>query len=123
TDPRSIRATRRLHAPFEPRGAKDLSLRRKLGQALKEIGAEFVRSEGGESEQRLSPKIVTRPARRGFFRPASKVHVLELLEAVGPVACYGLCTVEFVRRPHAGSTAVPIFGRYDVSGRILLFEQ
>ena len=46
-----------------------------------------------------------------------------MIEAVGPVALYGLHSVELARLPVNGSILVPVFGRYCAPGRIILFEQ
>lgn len=82
-----------------------------------------VRDDGVVDRRRRGPRIVTRKAERGFHHPVGKKQVLELLEAVGPVACYGLRTVELVRRPHDGNSVAPVFGRYQAPGRLLLYEQ
>jgi hypothetical protein len=44
------------------------------------------------------------------------------LEAIGPVALYGLRSVELARASSA-ATSVPAFGHYFVPGRIVLYEQ
>jgi hypothetical protein len=94
-----------------------------VGRALKESGLQSIREDGVANRRLLGPRIVTRRAGRGFHHPVSKKEVLQLLEAVGPVACYGLRSVEFVRRPRDGNLVVPVFGRYQVPGRLLLYEQ
>src|SRR5207237_6278007 len=43
--------------------------------------------------------------------------------AVGPVAFYGLRSIELARSPANASISMPVFGRYCVPGRIILFEQ
>jgi hypothetical protein len=71
----------------------------------------------------LRLRIVVRQPRKGFHHPAGKQNVLEILAAVGPVAFYGLRSVELARAPSNASTSAPAFGRYRVPGRIVLFEQ
>jgi hypothetical protein len=122
TDPKAIRAARRLRAPREGRGVGDLRRRRELGRNRKVAGAE----PGGrkpEQNGQLRFRIVMRESRPGFHHPADKQDVLEMLKAVGPVAFYGLRSIELARSPANGSTSAPVFGRYSVPGRIILFEQ
>jgi hypothetical protein len=123
TDPRSIRASRRIRAPFESRSAGDLSLRRTLGRMLKELdGVEIPDgSKGDQSVTRL--RILWRQPSPGFHHPIGKQEVLELLKSIGPLAMYGLRSIELVRAPALGSTSLLVFGRYEAPGRILLFEQ
>src|SRR5206468_818457 len=122
TDPKAIRAARRLRAPREGRGVGDLRRRRELGRNRKVAGAE----PGGrkpEQNGQLRFRIVVRESRPGFHHPADKQDVLEMLKAVGPVAFYGLRSIELARSPANASVSMPVFGRYYVPGRIILFEQ
>ena len=121
TDPKAIRAARRLRAPREGRGVGDLSRRRELGRNRKVAGAELV---GRKLEQngQLQLRIVVRESRPGFHHPADQQDVLEMLKAVGPAAFYGLRSIELARSP-ANASIMPVFGRYYVPGRIILFEQ
>jgi len=64
-----------------------------------------------------------RKSRPGFHHPADKQDVLEVLKAVGPVAFYGLRSIEFARSPANGSISTLVLGRYCLPGRIILFEQ
>lgn len=121
TDPKAIRAARSVRAPREKRSAGDLSQRRELGQIRKAVGAEVGRGKLGHSE--VPVRIVVSECRPGFHHPAGKRDVLEMLKAVGPVALYGLRSIELARSPANGSTSSPVFGRYCVPGRIILFEQ
>src|SRR6266540_6399903 len=122
TDRKAIRAARRLRAPGEGRGVGDLSQRRELGRNRKVAGYGV---DGRKLEQngQLRLRIVVRESRPGFHHPADKQDVLELLKAVGPVAFYGLRSIELARSPANASISTPVFGRYCVPGRIMLFEQ
>jgi len=64
-----------------------------------------------------------RKTRPGFHHPAGKEDIWEILESVGPVAFYGLRSIELVRAPDNAVTSAPVFGRYCVPGRIILYEQ
>src|SRR5437773_3030423 len=120
TDPKAIRAARRIRAPREGRGVSDLSQRRELGRELKKIGTATGQKDCGQKGHAPLPFIVKKP-RRGFHHPVGKRDVFEMLTAVGPVAFYGLRSVELTRASTNASTLV--LGQYRVPGRIILFEQ
>jgi hypothetical protein len=126
TDPRDIRAARRVRAPAQGRGTDDLSRRREVGRAHKEAGV--ARESGIPSADRLNGpsrlRIIVRPPRNGFHHPAGEPAILALLNNLGPVAYYGLRTIEMARAPaNASAAAGLLFGRYHVPGRIVLYEQ
>ena len=122
TDPKTIRASRRVRSPREGRGVGDLSRRRELGRIGKAVGAQVGSGEFLTTGQ-LRPRIIVRTSRPGFHHPAGKAAIWEILESVGPVAFYGLRFIELVRAPDNARTSVPLFGRYCVPGRIILYEQ
>lgn len=122
TDPRAIRAARRLRAPDENRGVGDLSRRRQLGRAFKLVAAVPAESQQ-HSQVPIRPRIIIRRPRPGFYHPLSKSDILKLLEEVGSVAAYGLRCIELVHSPPKRSHGVRRFGRYEVPGRIVLYEQ
>jgi len=121
TDPRRIRARRRIHAPFETRGARDLSLRRKMGQLLRQLNGTTV--SGRTDSHNKGPRIILRRTNAGFHHPAGKREIIRFLDSIGPIALYGVRVVEVARRPVMSGRASPVFGRYEAPGRILLFEQ
>ena len=121
TDPRRIRAGRRLHAPFESRGSRDPSLRRKLGRSLPELNGTPGLDRAGSF--RAGPRIILRKTHPGFHHPAGKREIIQFLHSIGPIALYGLRVVEVVRTPDVTGRASLVFGRYEAPGRILLFEQ
>src|SRR6266496_1820341 len=121
TDPKSIRAARRVRALREGRGVGDLGRRRELGRERKGISATARKVERRQSGQ-LPLRFVVQKPRAGFHHPAGKQDVLKMLQSVGPVAFYGLRSVELSRSPAGGSTSLPVFGRYALPGRIILFE-
>src|SRR5437879_694217 len=149
TDPKIMHASRRVRAPREGRGVGDRGRRRALRRKGKEAGVDARESQGrashsvravGKNQQAPSAsrgaqgtdapsqrgqsklRIIVQQPRVGFNHPADKQDVLELLKAVGPVAFYGLRSIELARSPANGSTSAPVFGRYSVPGRIILFE-
>ncbi len=122
TDPRLIRARRRIHAPFEPRSAGDLSLRRELGRMLKELTG--IPLQGDDvNPRKLHLRIITRQSNSGFHHPVGKTEVLEFLKSLGPLAFYGVRIIELARSPAPTDVTSLVFGRYEVPGKILLYEQ
>jgi hypothetical protein len=122
TDPRLIRATRRIQAPFEPRSTGDLRRRRELGSMLKEL--EAIPRQGDNAKPRiLHLRIITRQPNSGFHHPVGKNEVLGFLKSLGSLAIYGLRIIELARSPAPTDVTSMVFGRYEVPGRILLIEQ
>ena len=93
-----------------------------MGRIGKAVGAQVGSGEFLTTGQ-LRPRIIVRTSRPGFHHPAGKAAIWEILESVGPVAFYGLRSIELVRAPDNARTSVPLFGRYCVPGRIILYEQ
>jgi len=123
TDPQTIRAARRIRAPFEPRNAGALVVRRRWAGILKQLGATAELDKSITQDWRSRPWIFVRRPHPGFYHPIGKREVLHLVEAVGPVALYGLRSIELVRASSEAGVPSMIFGRYEVRGRILLYEQ
>src|SRR5258708_26813301 len=122
TDPRLIRATRRIQGAFEPRSAGDLSRRRKLGRMLKELEA-IPRQKDNAKPGNLHLRIITRQPNSGFHHPVGKTEVLGFLKSLGSLAIYGLRIMELARSPAPTDATSMVFGRYEVPGKILLYEQ
>ncbi|PWU11213.1 MAG: hypothetical protein C5B50_23845 [Verrucomicrobia bacterium] len=123
TDPRPIRAVRRVRAPFEPRAVGDLSRRRKLGLRIKKVNGIALSSGKGRNLLQSRPRILWREPHPGFHHPTTKQDIAQLLIAIGPSGIYGLRSVELTRAPVGGGACSLVFGRYEAPGRILLFEQ
>ena len=122
TDPKAIRALRRTRSPFNKRCVGDLSLRRKI--VLQREGAGVLSTQGlpnKNSHSRL--RIIIQPPRPEFHHPVGECELLELLNAVGPIARYGLHSIELARASVDASSSAVIFGRYCAPGRIILYEQ
>jgi hypothetical protein len=122
TDPPTMRAARRLRAPREDRNAGILD--RRLGRMLKETGA-VAEPEPLPSLEPVParPRVVVQPPRPGFHHPAGKPEILEVLRAIGPLAIYGVRTIELTRRHRGRAAAALTFGSYRVPGTIVLYEQ
>lgn len=114
--PRPLLAQRRLAAPF-------LTVRQEARlRADREVDSE---PSTVVSHEFKMPRIMTTPARPGFFHPASARDLHAVLRRLGPVAAYGLRVIALRQRP-AGATDVASalrFGSFEVPGRLILFEQ
>src|SRR5262245_8682922 len=122
TDPKAIRALRRARSPRDKRSVGDLSLRRGIGLQRKAAGTLSAQSPPNKNGQ-PPLRILIQPPRRGFHHPAGKRDLLELLNSVGPIARYGLRSIELARTPASGSSSALAFGRYCAPGRVILFDQ
>ena len=122
TDPRAIRAARRLAAPRDPRGAGDLGLRRRLGRLLRGLDGAALPAAGGAAAPAALPRVVEAPPRPGFHHPAGRGEVSRFLARLGPEALYGLRSVELCRGPAWLPDAIPCFGRLRVPGRVALHD-
>ena len=71
-------------------------------------------------DRHLEPRILIQKPSPSFCHPATRTDIRDLLRAIGPIALYGLRTVELICGPSDGSL---VFGRYEAPGRILLFHQ
>lgn len=64
------------------------------------------------------------PARPGFVHPATRRDIKELLEFFGPLAIYGLQSVELRQAVDTGGACRRmLIARLDVPGRVVLYEQ
>jgi len=123
TDPRDVRAARRVRAPLERRGANDASLQGQQKRILKHTGLAATPSKSLVRNMQWRPRIIERAASHGYYHPAGKRDIMRLLETVGPIAVYGLRSIELTRAPVRRGVALPVFGRYRVPGTVLIYEQ
>ena len=121
TDPKVLRAIRRLREPFQTRSAGDRRFRRRSAQGLKELGVTVESNRKAKCPQKLQLRILIQEPGPGFYHPASSKDILAVFREVGPLALYGLRAVELVRLPVASGSLN--FGRYEAPGRIILFAQ
>jgi hypothetical protein len=68
-------------------------------------------------------RIIIQPPRPGFHHPLGKRDLLEVLNSIGPIARYGLRSIELARTPAGTASSALVLGRYCAPGRIILFEQ
>ncbi len=90
---------------------------------LKELNGGAVALDSAGTPFRSHPRVTSQPPSPRFHHPAGRKEVLRFIEAVGPVAIYGLRSVELVRAHSPSGVPCLVFGRYEAPGRILLFEQ
>jgi hypothetical protein len=123
TDPRKLRAARRILWPRQARGHADPIRTRRRLRRLKLAGlAPDVRLLLTFEDPR-SPRIFVRRPRPGFLHPVSPAEVLRLLRFVGAEAIYGLSEVGLVQAPDTPAHGQPPLGRALMPGRIVLYEQ
>jgi hypothetical protein len=102
TQPRRLRAPRRVRAPFEPR-------RRDLGSVTVQPAVP-------------NPRVhVSRPP-AGFFHPATRADVVALLRLAGEECTYGLRAVRLAVVGCAPGERL-LFGRLIVPGEVVLYAQ
>src|SRR5438045_5580450 len=99
TDPKVLRAIRRLREPFQTRGTGDRRFRRRSVQGLKELGVTVESNRKAKRPQNLQMRILVQKPGPGFYHPASSKDILAVLRDIGPLALYGLRAVELVRSP------------------------
>jgi hypothetical protein len=90
---------------------------------LKEAGIVYEFDNSDSHEEKVKPRISVRQPKPGFFNPASKEDITQLLEFVGPEAMYGLQKIEYVSASNIEATVFPPFGRLKVPGCIVLYQQ
>jgi hypothetical protein len=120
TDPAAIRAARRSASPRGSRAESEPAKRRRA-LAWKAIGLSV--PEQPDQVGSVEPVRVraTRP-RAGLIHPLRRRQVLETLDFFGPLATYGLRTVE-LRHADLESQGVPVLARLRVPGTVILYEQ
>jgi len=123
TDPRRVRAVRRLSSPQVQRSEGDTSGRMRVGRVLKESGLLSTYELENQKHVVVRPRIVVRRPTPGFYHPAAQGRVQEILETVGPTGFYGLKTVELSRRSEMDGAGSGLLARYISPDRIMLFEQ
>ena len=87
------------------------------------MGIAHVFESGKGVSESVQPRIIVQEPQRGFFHPASKSDILEVLGAVGPEVTYCLTTISLSRAPQATRNGLPPLGRLSVPGNIIIFEQ
>lgn len=125
TVPRRIRAATRVRAPYEPRGYADQSSRHLLARALKESGIvpDAVPVPDRDMRPAPLPRLIVKRPRSGYFHPASKAEILELLRFFGEECIYGLRTIELLQTGRGYRDGEVLLGSLLVPGRIVLYEQ
>src|SRR4051812_25360527 len=122
TDPDYIRAARRLQKPDGKRDDGDLTRAQNVRRRLKENGIVFSAQSIASGTRRVWPKILVQMPSEGFHHPAEKRDILAYVKTLGPVAIYGLRSVELMRTAFRRKNMLQL-GRYEAPGRIMLFEQ
>src|SRR5262245_31076990 len=124
TDPLPVRASRRAAAPRGKRNDADPSLRRRLGQLVRHMGADWSDRAAPRAAVDVSalPRIIEHRPRRGFHHAAQREDVTQLLAYLGSGATYGIRSIELCQCPATTPRGLPKFGSLCVPGRIRLYE-
>ena len=124
TDPRRIRAARRLRAPYAPRRAGDPHRAHALARALKLAGClpSAWAAPPDRADAPLPPVHVRRP-RAGYLHPANKADVVALLRFFGAPCTYGLRAVELIPGPAGAAPGRHPLGRLHAPGTVRLYDQ
>jgi hypothetical protein len=121
TDPPDIRAERRIKAPRKRRGQEEVA-RRRVRRLRKELRVEDQERTVSNAGPPHRVDIVVVPARRGYFHPLKPAEIRRAFEFFGPLAVYGIRSVEMRPLVQRSARGVPI-ARLQVPGKIVLFEQ
>lgn len=116
-----MRAARRTDAPGRRRGAEPGVIRRQA-RLLRAAGIAPVGDEVGREGRRATLRIHGVAARPGFVHPLGRPGIRELLAFVGPLATYGVRSIELARAVDDASAAVRLAG-LQVPGVVRLYEQ
>ncbi|HWS64163.1 MAG TPA: hypothetical protein VN325_15510 [Steroidobacteraceae bacterium] len=122
TDPRVIRAIRRILDPRAPRADSH----RRGGRGGESVDRFGVGPSSAESQPPAAPlriRVTEAAARPGWLHAASRRDVLRFLRLLDPDLLYGVRQIALAQAPaEAGGTGL-LFGRFVSIGRIELFEQ
>ena len=116
TQPRSILAARRAGAPHRSRGDEPLAAHRQR-RLISDLGVELREDDDGRW-----PRIRVGRSRPGFLHPIGRREIVEVLTFFGPLARYGLRSIE-LRQSVGEESGSLTLARLLVPGRIILYEQ
>lgn len=96
-----------------------------LTRAMKESGIVPSTIPATDLDKKAAPlpRLIVKRPRSGYFHPARKIEIFDLLRFFGEECTYGLRTIELLqcgRRHRAGEI---VFGTLLIPGRIVLYEQ
>lgn len=124
TRPRPVLAASRVRAPYESRGANDMTALRREARRLKENGIILAGSAKHEGELLAPlPRFIVQQPSAGHYHPASKRDIIEVLRFFGEEYTYGLCRIVLARASASSESGRLVFGRLLVPGTIILYEQ
>jgi len=116
TQPRSMLAARRAGAPHRSRGDEPLAAHRQQ-RLISDLGVELREDDDGRW-----PRIRVGRSRPGFLHPIGRGEIVEVLTFFGPLARYGLRSIE-LRQSVGEESGSLTLSRLLVPGRIVLYEQ
>ena len=116
TQPRSILAARRAGAPHRSRGDEPLAAHRQR-RLISDLGVELREDDDGRW-----PRIRVGRCRPSFLHPIGRGEIVEVLTFFGPLARYGLRSIE-LRQSVGEESGSLTLARLLVPGGIVLYEQ
>ncbi len=123
TDPREIRAARRVRDPFAPRGKGNIRLERAEARALKSHGVIMdPLSLPPDTKPKRMPRIIVSRPRKGCVHPASKNEIVSLLKSLGDECIYGVRSIELVQGTTSPSATRIMLATLQVPGRVLVYD-
>jgi hypothetical protein len=120
TEPIDIRAARRMAAPHAPRREHDLRRRRHPASRAWRHGASPIANRMVEVPL---PRVIEHGPGDGYFHPASRADVLEVLRQMPPRYLYKLRRVELWPQPTGASRGQLLLGEFLLGGRVILYAQ
>ena len=123
TQPRRVRAPRRVRLPHARRGDRDPATQRSLARSLKAWGIILEPAPDSPlSEAAPLPRIRVRRPPRGYHHPLGRSEIASALRFFGEACTYGLREIELSSRPSGDNRRLQ-FGRLIVPGRVVLYPQ
>ncbi len=124
TDPKRVRAARRVRSPRAPRGAGDLAAQRAVARSLKASGIVIpsLSKETAAHAVAPLPRIRVRRPRKGYRHAVKRGDVVSTLQFFGETCTYGIESIELAASP-ADSSHCLHFGKLLVPGHIILYPQ
>lgn len=121
TQPRRIRAPRRVREPHARRSQGDPNARRSLARTLKSWGIVLEPGSGSAASERTMPlpRIRVKRARKGYHHALGRSNIIDALKFFGETCTYGLRSIELSFGPARFDHKLS-FGKLIVPGQIVL---
>lgn len=124
TDPKHIRASRRVRDPHAPRSAGDSVAARAIARSLKASGIILppLSKDPTERIEAPLPRIRVRRPRKGYCHALNRRDIVWALQYFGEICTYGLQSIELVSTPADTGHKLNL-GKLFIPGRIVIYPQ